>query len=83
MCPRRPLFPIIPNVPRGEHVVKWSVKKVTDSLSVQVNGVGGCVAGDGTHNPPIIRENQVPEQMFCPLRLANPYRIDRHSYSAI
>jgi hypothetical protein len=45
--------------------------------------VGGCVAGDGTHNPPIIRENQAPEQMFCALRLANPYRIDRHSYSAI
>lgn len=38
---------------------------------------------DETHNPPIIRENQAPEQMFCALRLANHYQIDRHSYSAI
>lgn len=36
-----------------------------------------------THNPPIVRENQVPEQRFCALRLANSYQIDRHSYSAI
>ncbi len=67
------------NVPRGEYVVKLSVKK-SGQPAVYAGGTRrGSQPDDWTHNLLIIRKNHAPEQMFCAPRLANSYQIDGHS----